>query len=52
MDYLTGEDGIFEPERFGLFPPEKVYTTAPVTLEDIEDCSSPASGTGKRMGGM
>ena len=34
MDYLTGEDGIFEPERFGLFPPEKVYTTAPVTLED------------------
>ena len=34
MDYLTGEDGIFEPERFGLFPPEKVYTTAPVTPED------------------
>lgn len=34
VDYLTGEDGIFEPERFGLFPPEKVYTTAPVTPED------------------
>lgn len=34
MDYLTGEDGIFEPGRFGLFPPEKVYTTAPVTPED------------------
>ena len=34
MDYLTGEDGIFKPERFGLFPPEKVYTTAPVTPED------------------
>lgn len=33
-DYLTGEDGIFEPERFGFFPPEKVYTTAPVTPED------------------
>ena len=34
VDYLTEEDGIFEPERFGLFPPEKVYTTAPVTPED------------------
>ena len=33
-DYLTGEDGKFKVERFGLFPPEEVYTTAPVTMED------------------
>lgn len=33
-DYLTGENGKFEAERFGLFPPEEVYTTAPVTEED------------------
>ena len=33
-DYLTTKNGMFEPERFGLFPPDEVYTTAPVTLED------------------
>ncbi len=33
-DYLTEKGGTFEPERFGLFPPEEVYTTAPVTTED------------------
>lgn len=33
-DYLTDEDGAFQPERFGLFPPEEVYTTTPVTTED------------------
>ena len=33
-DYLTGKDGTFRPERFGLFPPEQVYTTTPVTPED------------------
>lgn len=33
-DYLTEKSGTLEPERFGLFPPEEVYTTAPVTTED------------------
>lgn len=33
-DYLTEKDGTFNPKRFGLFPPEEVYTTAPVTTED------------------
>lgn len=33
-NYLTAEDGIFNPERFGLFLPNEVYTTAPVTAED------------------
>lgn len=33
-DYLTTDDGEFSPERFGLFLPEAVYTTAPVTPED------------------
>ncbi len=33
-DYLTGEKGRFEPKRFGFFPPDEVYTTAPVTKED------------------
>lgn len=33
-DYLTGKGCEFDPERFGLFPPEEVYTTAPVTTED------------------
>ena len=34
IDYLTREDGIFCLENFGLFPPDRVYTTAPVTMED------------------
>lgn len=34
VDYLTPKNGTFEPKLFGLFPPEEVYTTAPVTLED------------------
>ncbi len=33
-DYLTAEDGKFNPERFGLFLPNEVYTTTPVTAED------------------
>lgn len=33
-DYLTDSEGIFEPEKYGLFFPEKVYPTTPVTLED------------------
>lgn len=33
-DYLTDEDGNFVPERYGLFLPEAVYPTAPVTTED------------------
>nr|WP_129734245.1 hypothetical protein [Parabacteroides goldsteinii] len=33
-DYLTAEDSTFDPKRFGLFPPDEVYTTAPVTIED------------------
>lgn len=33
-DYLTGKGGAFDAERFGLFSPEEVYTTAPVTTED------------------
>lgn len=33
-DYLTTEDGTFRPERYGLLPPEEVYTTTPVTTED------------------
>lgn len=33
-DYLMEKDGTFTPKRFGLFPPEEVYTTAPVTTED------------------
>lgn len=33
-DYLTSEDGAFDPERHGLFLPRDVYTTTPVTTED------------------
>lgn len=33
-DYCTEQEGAFTPERFGLFLPEKVYTTQPVTVED------------------
>lgn len=33
-DYLTDKDGTFNPEQFGLFPPQAIYTTAPVTTED------------------
>lgn len=33
-DYLTAEKGTFQPGSLGLFPPEEVYTTAPVTTED------------------
>ncbi|EOS19243.1 MULTISPECIES: hypothetical protein [Parabacteroides] len=34
QDYLTGENGEFNPEWFGLYRPVEVYTTAPVTTED------------------
>lgn len=33
-DYLTREDGVFDPGRHGLFLPRDVYTTTPVTTED------------------
>lgn len=33
-DYLTEENGRLDLRRFGLFPPEEVYTTHPVTEED------------------
>lgn len=33
-DYLTTEGHTFEPKRFGFFPPDEVYTTAPVTTDD------------------
>lgn len=34
VDYLVEKSGPFSPKRFGLFPPEEVYTTQPVTVED------------------
>lgn len=34
MDYLMEDGKTFIPERFGLFSPGKVYTTAPITTED------------------
>lgn len=34
QDYLTTKEVCFDPIRFGLFPVEAVYTTAPVTTED------------------
>lgn len=33
-DYLTEENGRLDLRRLGLFPPEEVYTTHPVTEED------------------
>lgn len=33
-DYLTDENGTLDLRRFGLFPPEEVYTTTPVTEDD------------------
>lgn len=33
-DYLTNQDGVFNPEDYGLFLPQNVYTTTPVTTED------------------
>lgn len=33
-DYCAEKGGTFAPERLGLFPPEKVYTTQPITVED------------------
>lgn len=33
-DYLTDENGKLDLRRFGLFPPEDVYTTTPVTEDD------------------
>lgn len=34
QDYLTDTQGYIDYEKYGLFRPEKVYTTAPVTVED------------------
>lgn len=34
QDYLTDPKGNFVPERYGLFLPEEVYPTAPVTSDD------------------
>ncbi len=33
-DYLAAEDGTWMGEMFGLFPPEEVYPSAPVTADD------------------
>ncbi len=33
-EYLAGKDGTWRSERFGLFPPEAVYPSAPVTADD------------------
>ncbi len=33
-EYLAGEDGTWRGETFGLFPPEAVYPSAPVTADD------------------
>lgn len=33
-DYLTDGEGVFAPEKYGLFMPESVYPTTPVTAED------------------
>lgn len=33
-DYLAGKDGKWAEERYGLFPPESVYPSAPVTAGD------------------
>ena len=53
MDYLTGEDGIFEPERFGLLSTRKgVYHCPCYTGGLSKTVLRPHSGTGKRMGGM
>lgn len=35
-DYLTDEKSCFIPEKYGMFLPEKVYPTAPVTLDDYQ----------------
>ena len=50
MDYLTGEDGIFKPERFGLFPPERCIPLPLLHRRIIEDCSSPAFRNWKTYG--
>lgn len=34
QDYLTDPKGNFDPEQYGLFLPEEVYPTAPVTADD------------------
>ena len=34
VDYLTDKDGKFRPEMLGLFLPEQVFPTNPVTLDD------------------
>lgn len=33
-DYLAGRDGTWTEEMYGLFPPHKVYPSAPVTADD------------------
>lgn len=33
-DYLTDEQGNLDFGKYGLFPPEEVHTTAPITVED------------------
>lgn len=34
IDYLLSEHERFEPEEYGMYIPEKVYPTTPVTLKD------------------
>lgn len=33
-DYLSGTDGTWTEEMYGLFPPFRIYPTAPVTADD------------------
>ena len=39
-DYLTPEDGCFNPEDTGLFLPEQVFQSSPVTTEDYRNLFS------------
>ena len=34
QDYLTGPDGTFRPEEFGLFYPSSIFPVSPVTPDD------------------
>lgn len=34
VDYLTGKEEVFRPEELGLFLPEQVFPTNPVTTDD------------------
>lgn len=36
LDYLSDEDGVFSPLKYGLYLPEEIYPTTPVRLEDYQ----------------